>query len=172
MLCYRKPYNLFYYYGIMNEFKKLVIGLLISLPVFYFGYLSFNRAANSFKGRIIDKTKVWIPSGSHPADLEAHFDGYSIVTERFLRYFEGKLKDTIRIPIPNQDYYIKKTNSFLFEKVWAEQAEDVIKLKNEQMATLEDSLKIGKYVRVWVGKENLNKTYHTITPDKISLLQG
>ena len=146
----------------MNKSKKFVIGSLIALPILYFGYNFYDKNANSFEAKIISKEDVWISF----SPIDAEFDGYSIVSERYL---DGKVqRDTTRVPVPDKNYYIDKVSGYSW-KTSNEWWEDVKKLKDEQTAMLENSLTPGRTVRLWVG--NTNATYHTITPDKITLIK-
>lgn len=147
----------------MNTFKKFLVGALVTLPILYAG-LQYVKGQGSFEGKIISEDEIWISSGSHPAYLDAQFGGYFVVSERYL---DGRLqRDTTIIPALGKEYYIDKVPGYSYKT-----ADDwytaVNNFKKEQKRMI-NSLTPGRRVRLSVG--DINTTYHSITPDDITIL--
>jgi hypothetical protein len=148
----------------MFNWKRFIVGSLIvsSLPGIYVSYRLIDRNANSITGKIIEKHE-----NIEGTALDAYLTGYTLVTER-----DGDPKihgDTTLIVLPGKDHYNEQATG-LVGKVWAEQAKQAIDYEERDGALLEDSLKQGRVVRLEIGKDNMYRATHTITPDKISLM--
>ncbi len=162
----------------MDKIKNFFIGSLFALPVLYFGCQQNNEMNNeiqlfdpgnakSIDAKIIAKDELW--EGEY---LDATFGGYSLITKR--NYNGRNIRDTTKIDVPEpksiftDDYYKRKVPGW-DSKVSGEWYKDLDKFLKVQDAFLKDSLTSGRTVRLWVA--DTNTTYHTITPDKIELIQ-
>jgi hypothetical protein len=142
---------------------KIVLGTLVIGSLAYVTGTEIYRILSSRDTTIVAKNEII--EGAEPLDL--YLAGYSLITE--LDLGERVLRETTTVKFPDEEYYKRMVPGYstMPSSAWQQ---DVKKFQNDQNAFLRDSLTAGRSVRLWLGDNGKDVTYHELTPDRVELL--